>query len=97
MRGKCGHTDDHGESLYTPGYGCPVCQSEDVNRLRAENAALWDQLTKVKNLVDENLMNENAALRRLADAVRGFRAHGEAKNGTHGTLMFKALDELDSQ
>ena len=34
------------------------------------------------------------AVKELVDKVEGFQVHGAAKNGTHATLMFKALARL---
>ncbi len=42
------------------------------------------------------LRAENAKLKRVAEAVKGFKIHGSAKNGTHAGIMFDALAALES-
>jgi hypothetical protein len=39
----------------------------------------------------QHLLDQLKTLERLREKVQGFKDHGEAKNGTHGTLMFEAL------
>lgn len=36
------------------------------------------------------------AMERVVDAAKGFRDHGEAKNGTHAGILFNALKALNS-
>lgn len=69
-----------------------------------ESQSIHDQqVYSLNNQIARIMWQRDAALARLASAekvlrsVRGFRDHGEAKNGTHATIMFEDLAAHDAQ
>lgn len=52
----------------------------------------WIEWVPASKITD--LESQLAAQAKVVEAAKGFRDHGEAKHGTHGTILFKALAQL---